>query len=172
MVSKQNLGGFWANGEGFKWAWHAAEESNTGQCLSLLHQWLGSFLSINGWDPSVCKSNRLHVDILRFSFIKLARVYSINSSKIIGNFHAVLNFNRSFLKLNRFNCNSLPVLPDRCSCTSCFHANRWIGGFNSYLKMFTFIGLHVLKMLVICAYTKLKVRQCKNSDTERWSQYE
>ena len=24
---------------------------------------------ITGWDPSVCKSNRLHVDILRISFI-------------------------------------------------------------------------------------------------------
>jgi hypothetical protein len=32
-------------------------------------------------------------------------VYSINSSKRIGNFHAVLNFNRLFLKLNRFVCN-------------------------------------------------------------------
>jgi hypothetical protein len=28
-------------------------------------------LGIIGWDPSVRKSNRLHVDILRFSFIKL-----------------------------------------------------------------------------------------------------
>ena len=29
---------------------------------------------IIGWDPSVCKSNRLHVDILRFSFIKLGYI--------------------------------------------------------------------------------------------------
>ena len=29
------------------------------------------FLGITGWDPSVCKSNRLHVDILQFLFIKL-----------------------------------------------------------------------------------------------------
>ena len=27
--------------------------------------------NITGWDPSVCKSNQLHVDMLRFSFIKL-----------------------------------------------------------------------------------------------------
>ena len=27
-----------------------------------------------GWDPSVCKSNRLHVDILRFSFTKLGYI--------------------------------------------------------------------------------------------------
>ena len=34
-------------------------------------QWFGSFLSITGSNPSVCKSNRLPVDVLRFSFIKL-----------------------------------------------------------------------------------------------------
>ena len=32
-------------------------------------------------------------------------------SKMIGNFHAVVNFNRLFLKLNRFICNQLLVLP-------------------------------------------------------------
>ena len=29
-----------------------------------------------------------------------------------GNFFAILNFNRLFLKLNWFICNYLPVLPD------------------------------------------------------------
>ena len=38
-------------------------------------------------------------------------VYSINSSKMIGDFPAVLNFNQLFLKLKRFICNQLPVLP-------------------------------------------------------------
>ena len=33
---------------------------------------------------------------------------------MIGNFPAVLNFNQLFLKLNRFICNQLPVLPDHC----------------------------------------------------------
>ena len=33
-------------------------------------QWPGRFLGITGWDPSVWKSNWLHVDILRFTFIK------------------------------------------------------------------------------------------------------
>ena len=51
-------------------------------------QWSGIFLDITGWDPSVCKSNRLNVDNLQFSFIKLV-VYSMNSSKMIGNFPAV-----------------------------------------------------------------------------------
>ena len=58
--------------------------------LSPTH-WLGRFLDIIGWDPSVCKSNRLLIRILRFSFIKLG-VYSINSSKMIGKFPAMLNF--------------------------------------------------------------------------------
>ena len=31
---------------------------------------------------------------------------------MIGNFPAVLNFNRLFLELNRFICNYLPVLSD------------------------------------------------------------
>jgi hypothetical protein len=34
------------------------------------------------------------------------------SSKMIGNFPEVLNFNRLFLKLNRFIYNQLPVLPN------------------------------------------------------------
>jgi hypothetical protein len=38
------------------------------------HQWSGRFLSTIGWDPNVCKSNRLHVDILRFSFNKLGYI--------------------------------------------------------------------------------------------------
>ena len=40
-------------------------------------QWLGRFLGIIGWDPSVCKSNRLHVDILRFSYINLRYIPQI-----------------------------------------------------------------------------------------------
>ena len=37
-------------------------------------QWLGRFLGITGWDPSVCKFNMLHVDILRVSFIKFGYI--------------------------------------------------------------------------------------------------
>ena len=55
--------------------------------------------------PVFYKSSRLHVDILRISFNKFWGVYSIDSSKMIGDFPAVLNFNRLFLKLNRFICN-------------------------------------------------------------------
>ena len=40
-------------------------------------QWSGRILGIIGWDPSICKSNRSHVDILRFSFIKLGYILQI-----------------------------------------------------------------------------------------------
>ena len=75
--------------------------------ISLTHtqrQWSGRFLGITGWNPSDYKSNRLHVHILRFSFVKLG-VYYIDSSKMIGNFLVDFNFNWLFLKLNRFICN-------------------------------------------------------------------
>ena len=91
--------------------------STSGSCLKVVfeflcrstflwgpNQWSGRFLGITGWDLSVCNSNRLHVDILRFSFTKLGYI-PINSFKLTGNFPAVLNFNRFFLKLNRFICN-------------------------------------------------------------------
>ena len=38
---------------------------------------IGRFLDIIGWDPSVCKSNRLHVDILRFFYINLRYIPQI-----------------------------------------------------------------------------------------------
>jgi hypothetical protein len=38
---------------------------------------IGRFLGIAGWDPSVCKSNRLNVDILQFSFIKFGHILQI-----------------------------------------------------------------------------------------------
>ena len=47
-------------------------------------------------------------------FPLLIGVYSINSSKMIGNFFAILIFNRLFLKLNWFICNELSVFPDHC----------------------------------------------------------
>ena len=40
-------------------------------------QWSGILLGIIGWAPSVCNSNRLHVDILRVSFIKVVYILQI-----------------------------------------------------------------------------------------------
>ena len=42
--------------------------------FDITEQWSGRFLGITSWDPSVCKSKRLHVDILRFSYIKLGYI--------------------------------------------------------------------------------------------------
>ena len=96
--------------------------------LTTLNQWSGGFLGIiTGWDPSVWKPNRLHVDILRVTrytlhvFLYWIGVYSINSSKMTGNFPAVSNTNRLFLKLNRFICNQPPVLPGHRSRPILWH---------------------------------------------------
>ena len=42
-----------------------------------LVQWSGRFLGVTGWDPSVWKSNRLHVHILRFPFPELGYILYI-----------------------------------------------------------------------------------------------
>ena len=42
---------------------------------SLRHPVIGEILGITGWDhPSVCKSNQLQVDILRFSCINVGYI--------------------------------------------------------------------------------------------------
>ena len=58
-------------------------------------------LGIIGQDPTVSKSNWLHVDIFRF-FLYYLEAYSIDSSKMTSKFPKVLNFDQLFLKLNRF----------------------------------------------------------------------
>ena len=55
----------------------------------------GRLLGIIGQNPSVSKSNRLHVVIFRFFFIKF-EVYSINSSKMMGNSPEALNYTQLF----------------------------------------------------------------------------
>ena len=57
-------------------------------------QWFG----ITGWDPSFCKSNRGYMlTSSKFPFLNWGILYSINSSKTVGDFPAVSNFNRLFL---------------------------------------------------------------------------
>ena len=51
---------------------------------------------------TVCKCNRWsHVGFLRVCLYGIGVYSSINSSEMISNFPAILNFNRLFLKLNR-----------------------------------------------------------------------
>ena len=64
----------------------------------------GRFLDIIGGDPSVSKSNRSHVDNFQFFFIKWG-CFPINSSKLMGDFTEVLNFNWLSLKLHQFVCD-------------------------------------------------------------------
>jgi hypothetical protein len=66
----------------------------------LAHVWSGPrcpwiFLGITGQDPSVPKSNWLHVDIFQIFFIKLGIFYK--SSRLTNDFLDVLNVNRLFL---------------------------------------------------------------------------
>ena len=56
----------------------------------------GKFLGMVGQDPSDSKSSRLDIDIFRFCFHSF-EVYSIESSKLMGNFFEALNSNWFFL---------------------------------------------------------------------------
>ena len=72
-------------------------------------------MGIIGRDPSVSnKSNRLHVDVFPFFCLLVFffwvknenqfEVYSVNSSKMIGNAGRILNSSLMFLTLNRCIC--------------------------------------------------------------------
>ena len=69
--------------------------------ISIVYTNARKFLGIVGQDPSDSKSNQLHVDIFWFCFNSF-EVYSIDSSKMIGNSLEISNFNLLFLKLNWF----------------------------------------------------------------------
>ena len=60
------------------------------------HRWSGRFLGITtGWDPSVCKSNRLCVHILQFfSFIELGYIIQIPLTWTVIFLQSWTNFNR------------------------------------------------------------------------------
>ena len=76
-------------------------------CLPTYRLWTqypGRIWGIIGQDPSDSKSNRHHVEIFRFLIDWFRYILQI-SSKMMGNFPEVLNFNRLFLKVNRFVCN-------------------------------------------------------------------
>ena len=57
----------------------------------------GEILGRNRQHPSVFKSNPLHVVIFQYFLIEVEECF-IYTSKMIGNYPEVLNFNRSFLK--------------------------------------------------------------------------
>jgi hypothetical protein len=73
----------------------------------------GKLLGTIGRDPSVSKCNWLHVEIFWLFLYKLEvfEVYCFNSSKMMGNFPKVLNFNQLFLKLSGWSVTSGRFLP-------------------------------------------------------------
>ena len=77
---------------------------------------LGRFWSVVGQDPSVSKSNRLHVGILSV-FLYSFEVYSTCSSKTIGDFlPEVLHFNWLFLKLMSSSHQNFPCGSNLWNC--------------------------------------------------------
>ena len=62
----------------------------------------GVFLGLIGEDPSVSKSIPLHASD---SLLSIQGIFHTDSSKMIGTFPKLVNFNWLFLKLNRFICN-------------------------------------------------------------------
>ena len=78
-------------------------------------QWSGRFLGITSSDPSVCNSNRLHVDIVRFSCIKLGYILQIPLKWSVMFLQSWASTVYS-QKLDRFICNKLPFLRDHSSC--------------------------------------------------------
>ena len=57
----------------------------------------GSVLDIIGGDHIISKSNRSQVGIFRSVVIEF-EIYSVDSSKTIGNYYEILNFNQSFIQ--------------------------------------------------------------------------
>ena len=72
------------------------------------------FLGIISQNPSISKSNRLHVLFFGYFFINLKYTHS---SETTANTSEVLNFNQLFLKLNWPICNQWLVRPVHCSPT-------------------------------------------------------
>ena len=82
-------------------AFVVVDESNCKISFKKCPDRFGTWLVRN---PSVSKSNRLHVVIFRFLFINVKYVLYILLKESIFSFE-VLNFNWLFLKINKFACN-------------------------------------------------------------------
>jgi hypothetical protein len=67
----------------------------------------GRFVGISGRDPTVSKVHLVHMlASFAFSLWINSRQIPVDSCRTIVNFPVVLNFNRLFLKLNRFICTN------------------------------------------------------------------
>ena len=108
-------------------------------------------MGITGWEPSVCKSNRLRVDILRLSFIK---PYSIKFSKMIDNFHGVLNINRLFsnsIGSSVTNCRFSPIIDFE------YAIQHFVNAYISSISSWSHTKLHTTKIRMF-AYIATQIR--------------
>ena len=118
-----------------RWHWIA--------CSICDNQWLGRFLSIIGWDPSVGKSNRLHVDILWFSFIKLGYIPYIPlkwSVIFLESWSSTGSFSNS-IGSSVTNCRFSPIIGDYHSRLN--SQPNWVGDLYNHL---TSTGISNLRM--------------------------
>ena len=106
------------------------------------HQWSGRFLGITGWDPSICKPNRLHVDI---SFIKLMYILKISLKWSVIFLQSwtstgyISNSNGSFVTNCRFS-RSLVFIYDRGGPAVGYKRTGWlreVTGWSSRLQEIT-----------------------------------
>ena len=78
------------------------------------------FLGIISWDPSVCKSNRLHVDILRFFYINLRYIpwIPLKWSIILLPSWTSTGYSSNSTGSSVTNCRFSPILAGRTPQTS------------------------------------------------------
>ena len=83
--------------------------------VSVQH-WSERFLGITGWDPSVCKSNRLHGDILRFSFINLGYIlfFPLHWSAIFLQSWTSTGYFSNSTGSSVTNCRFSPIIAVQC----------------------------------------------------------
>ena len=70
-MNKTSLCRLYTTARNERFGYWAAKENPTRATSQTESPWpsvIGRFLGTTGWDPSVCKSNRLYIDIPRFSF--------------------------------------------------------------------------------------------------------
>ena len=94
-----------------------------------VHQWSGIFVGITRWDPSVCKSNRLYFDILRFSYTKLGYTLWIplKWSVIFLQSWTSTSFSSNSTGSSGTNCRFSPIMDCKADVKRLVQAFRGLG---------------------------------------------
>jgi hypothetical protein len=85
---------------------------------SVDHWWLGRFLRIIGWDPCACKSNQLHVHILRFFNINLRHI-PLKWTAILLKAWTSTSHSSNSTGSSVTNCGFSPIIVDHLSNLVC-----------------------------------------------------